>query len=38
MFLGSESKVYILDKVEGNPTQLNGHPAFASEWCVTLFV
>ncbi len=34
MFLGSSDKVYILDKVEGNPTKINGHPAFASVWCV----
>ncbi|KAF8312538.1 DUF1929-domain-containing protein [Clavulina sp. PMI_390] len=32
MFLGSSSKVYILDKVEGNPTQINGHSAYAVEW------
>ncbi|KAF8590703.1 copper radical oxidase [Ramaria rubella] len=32
MFLGNEQKVYILDKVEGNPTQINGHPAWAVEW------
>lgn len=32
MFLGSEGKVYILDKVEGNPTQFNGHSAYAAEW------
>ena len=32
MFLGSSDKVYILDKVEGNPTQINGHSAFASVW------
>ena len=32
MFLGNEKKVYILDKVENNPTQINGHPAWAVEW------
>jgi hypothetical protein len=32
MFLGNEEKVYILDKVENNPTQINGHPAWAVEW------
>ncbi|KAF9511806.1 copper radical oxidase [Hydnum rufescens UP504] len=32
MFLGSQDKVYILDKVEGNPTQINGHSAWAAEW------
>jgi hypothetical protein len=32
MFLGNDQKVYMLDKVEGNPTQINGHPAWAVEW------
>ncbi|CAE6373423.1 unnamed protein product [Rhizoctonia solani] len=32
MFLGNEQKVYILDKVEGNPAQINGHPAWGAEW------
>ncbi|CAE7135438.1 unnamed protein product [Rhizoctonia solani] len=32
MFLGNEQKVYILDKVEGNPSQINGHPAWGVEW------
>lgn len=36
MFLGSKSKVYILDKTENNPTQINGkygsHPAWAVEY------
>ncbi|KAG8732014.1 hypothetical protein FRC11_001068 [Ceratobasidium sp. 423] len=32
MFLGNEEKVYILDKVEGNPSQINGHPAWGVEW------
>ncbi|EIN04691.1 DUF1929-domain-containing protein [Punctularia strigosozonata HHB-11173 SS5] len=30
MFLGNDEKVYILDKVEGNAAQINGHPAWAS--------
>lgn len=34
MFLGNEGKVYILDKSEGNAAQINGHPAWASVWCV----
>lgn len=34
MFLGNEGKIYILDKVEGNPTQINGHPAYAAVWSV----
>jgi hypothetical protein len=32
MFLGSSDKVYIIDKVEGNPTKINGHSAWASVW------
>ena len=30
MFLGISNKVYLLDKVENNPTQVNGHAALAS--------
>jgi hypothetical protein len=32
MFLGNEEKVYIMDKVEGNAAQINGHSAWASVW------
>jgi hypothetical protein len=32
MFVGSQDKVYILDKVEGNSVTLNGHPAVAAVW------
>jgi hypothetical protein len=32
LLLGNEEKVYILDKVEGNGPQINGHPAYASVW------
>ncbi|KAG1847941.1 glyoxal oxidase [Suillus tomentosus] len=32
VFLGTEDKVYIVDKTENNPTQINGHPAWAAEW------
>jgi hypothetical protein len=32
MFLGNDEKVYIMDKVEGNDAQINGHPAWASVW------
>ncbi|KAF8519747.1 glyoxal oxidase N-terminus-domain-containing protein [Hysterangium stoloniferum] len=34
MFVGNEEKVYILDKVEGNPTQIGNpaHPVWAVEW------
>lgn len=32
LFLGTEDKVIFVDKVEGNPAQINGHPAWASEW------
>jgi len=34
MFVGGPNKVYIIDKVEGNPTQINGHSVYASVWCV----
>jgi len=34
MFLGSEQKVYILDKTEGNAATVNGHPAWGSVWDV----
>jgi hypothetical protein len=36
MFLGGTSKVYILDKVEGNAQQINGHSLYASVWYVPL--
>jgi len=32
MFLGTLNKVYIIDKVENNPSQINGHPAWAAEY------
>ena len=32
MFVGSNDKVYILDKAENNPTQIDGHPVWASIW------
>ncbi|KAF8627795.1 hypothetical protein AX15_004221 [Amanita polypyramis BW_CC] len=31
LFLGTLDTVYFIDKVENNPTQVNGHPAWASE-------
>ncbi|KAI0264203.1 glyoxal oxidase [Gloeopeniophorella convolvens] len=34
MFVGSSDKVYILDKVEGNAHQINGHSLYASVWDV----
>ena len=34
MFVGSADKVYILDKVEGNAQQINGHSLYASVWLV----
>lgn len=30
VFLGTVDKIYILDKTENNPTQINGHPAWAA--------
>ncbi|KAJ7267537.1 glyoxal oxidase N-terminus-domain-containing protein [Mycena haematopus] len=32
MFLGTLDKVFILDKVENNKAQIDGHPAWASEY------
>jgi len=32
LFRGQGNKVYILDKVENNPVQINGHPAWAVEY------
>ncbi|RXW23509.1 hypothetical protein EST38_g2323 [Candolleomyces aberdarensis] len=34
LFLGTEDKVYFVDKVEANPTLINNHPAWASEWAL----
>jgi len=30
LFLGTLDKVYFIDKAENNPTQIKGHPAWAS--------
>ncbi|KAH8923414.1 copper radical oxidase [Atractiella rhizophila] len=38
LFLGNEEVVYILDKVEGNPTQVNGHPAWAASYDLNAMV
>ncbi|KAI9441191.1 glyoxal oxidase [Lactarius indigo] len=32
MFVGGSDKVYIIDKVEGNAHQINGHSLYASVW------
>jgi len=32
LFLGNGNNVYIVDKVENNPSRINGHPAWASEY------
>ena len=32
MFIRNTEKVYILDKAEGNPAQINGHPAWGAVW------
>ncbi|KAF8629225.1 hypothetical protein AX17_005808 [Amanita inopinata Kibby_2008] len=34
IFLGTHDTVYFVDKVENNPTQIKGHPAWASEWAL----
>ncbi len=38
MFVVSHDKVYILDKVEGNANQINGHSQYASIWLVFSFL
>jgi len=38
MFVVSRDKVYILDKVEGNSNQINGHSQYASIWLVSFFL
>lgn len=30
MFLGTDNKVYIIDKTQNNPATINGHPAWAT--------
>ncbi|PIL35941.1 hypothetical protein GSI_01601 [Ganoderma sinense ZZ0214-1] len=35
LFLGTTDKVYIVDKVENNPTKINGHPAWAAEYSIS---
>ncbi|KAG8775988.1 hypothetical protein FRC15_000209 [Serendipita sp. 397] len=35
LFLGDDTKVYIIDKVENNPLTINDHPAWASEYDLT---
>jgi len=35
LFLGTPDKVYIVDKVENNKAQVNGHPAWAAEYSVS---
>ncbi|ORY73590.1 hypothetical protein BCR35DRAFT_333603 [Leucosporidium creatinivorum] len=32
LFLGNEKKIYVVDKVEKNPVEVNGHPAWAVEY------
>ncbi|KAG9014897.1 hypothetical protein FRB94_009055 [Tulasnella sp. JGI-2019a] len=32
IFLGTPNKVYVIDKTENNPVQVNGHPAWAVEY------
>lgn len=35
IFLGRPDKVFIVDKVENNPAQIDGHPAWASEYTLS---
>lgn len=30
LFLGTENNVFLVDKVENNPTRIDGHPTWAS--------
>ncbi|KAI0339863.1 copper radical oxidase [Trametopsis cervina] len=32
IFLGTLDKIYVVDKTENNPVNINGHPAWAAEW------
>jgi len=34
MFLGSNKKVYVLDKAENNPTRINGQYGEHAAWAV----
>ncbi|KAI0046059.1 copper radical oxidase [Auriscalpium vulgare] len=34
LFVGTADKVYIVDKTENNPTQIQGHPAWAAEYAL----
>jgi hypothetical protein len=33
IFVGTPQTIYFVDKAENNPTQINGHPAWASGTC-----
>ncbi|KAM0746295.1 glyoxal oxidase [Meredithblackwellia eburnea MCA 4105] len=35
LFLGTENKIYIVDKTQNNPATINGHPAWATEYDLT---
>ncbi|KZT10785.1 copper radical oxidase [Laetiporus sulphureus 93-53] len=35
MFVGTLDKVYIVDKTERNPTQIDGHPAWGAEYTLS---
>ena len=37
IFLGRPDKVYLIDKVENNPAQINGHPVWASGLLLSIF-
>jgi len=32
LFMAGNNKIYFVDKVENNPSEINGHPAWASDW------
>ncbi|KAI0697279.1 DUF1929-domain-containing protein [Cytidiella melzeri] len=35
VFLGTLDKIYVVDKTENNPADINGHPAWAAEWSIS---
>ena len=36
LFLGTENKVYVIDKTQNNVAQINGHPAWATGTLLSL--
>ncbi|KAI0057765.1 DUF1929-domain-containing protein [Artomyces pyxidatus] len=36
LFLGTEDRVYIIDKTENNPAKIGGHPAWGAEYSIEM--